>query len=403
MTLRAPDAPALRARLLLWFDEHRRDLPWRRAREPYSVWLSEVMLQQTQVATVIPYFQRFLARFPDAKALAEAPLSDVLTLWSGLGYYSRARNLHRAAQAIAQGGMPRTSDGLRELPGFGRYTAAAVASIAFGEPVAVVDGNVARVLARLLALRAPLASVAETLWSEAQALLDPARPGDFNEAMMELGALVCVPASPRCEECPIGAGCRARRRGLQAQIPAPKVRAQRQRLDLACAAVVRNGAILLGRRTEKGLFGGLWELPSIEIGDGAPASALESIGFAALGLEPIAQVRRTLTHRDLKLAIYRSLQSKRAASPYPELRFVRFGELREFGISTAMAKAIEAVRARAPARAPVPPTTAASERFRPASATSARAPRRAAPPSSARRAPRAPPAAPRAPRGARPP
>lgn len=339
------DAPALRSRLLAWFDEHRRDLPWRRARDPFAVWISEVMLQQTQVTTVIPYYQRFLARFPDAKALADAPLSEVLALWSGLGYYSRARNLHRAAQAIARDGMPRTSQGLRELPGFGRYTAAAVASIAFGEPVAVVDGNVARVLARLLAIEVPLASVAERLWSEAQALIDPGRPGAFNEAMMELGALVCIPSNPRCLGCPVQADCRTHRRGLQARIPAPKVRPQRQRLDLACAAVLKGGSILLGRRAEKGLFGGLWELPSTEAADGAPAAALQAIGFAALEEDPIAQVRRTLTHRELHLAVFLCRQSRRSASAYPELRFVPFEELREVGISTAMAKAIEAVRA----------------------------------------------------------
>jgi A/G-specific adenine glycosylase len=339
------DAPALRPRLLAWFDEHRRDLPWRGARDPFAVWISEVMLQQTQVTTVIPYYQRFLARFPDAKALADAPLSEVLALWSGLGYYSRARNLHRAAQAIARDGMPRTSRALRELPGFGRYTAAAVASIAFGEPVAVVDGNVARVLARLLAIEAPLASVAERLWSEAQALVDPARPGAFNEAMMELGATVCTPSKPRCLCCPIHGDCAAQRRGLQSRIPAPKARAQRQRLDLACAAVLRDGAILLGRRSEKGLFGGLWELPSAELfEDAPPATALRSIGFVVLERDPIAKVRRTLTHRELHLAIYGCRRVERIASPYPELRFVRFEHLGELGVSTAMARAIEAVR-----------------------------------------------------------
>jgi A/G-specific adenine glycosylase len=345
------DAPALRARLLAWFDEHRRDLPWRRARDPFAVWISEVMLQQTQVTTVIPYYQRFLARFPDARALAGAPLSEVLALWSGLGYYSRARNLHRAAQAIARDGMPRTSLALRELPGFGRYTAAAVASIAFGEPVAVVDGNVARVLARLLAIEAPLASVAERLWSEAQALVDPARPGAFNEAMMELGATVCAPSNPRCLDCPVHGGCAARRRSLQSRIPAPKARAQRQRLALACAAVLRDGAILLGRRSEKGLFGGLWELPSAELSKGVPAAALRSIGFAVLEREPIARVRRTLTHRELHLAVYGCRRVERIASPYPELRFVRFEHLGDLGISTAMARAIEAVRGAGAGRA----------------------------------------------------
>ena len=166
----ATDDESLRAALLAWFERNRRDLPWRRRRDPYAVWLSEVMLQQTQVSTVIPYFERFLERFPDPASLAAAPLPEVLAMWKGLGYYSRARNLHRAAQRIAEDGMPSTAEALRELPGLGRYTAAAVASLSFGEPVAVLDGNVARVLARLRAIEGPLGADEKRLWAEAEAL-----------------------------------------------------------------------------------------------------------------------------------------------------------------------------------------------------------------------------------------
>jgi A/G-specific adenine glycosylase len=331
--------------LLTWFDAHKRDLPWRRTRDPYAIWVSEVMLQQTQVATVIPYYERFLARFPDANALARAKLPEVLALWSGLGYYARARNLHRAAQVIARDGMPRTVAALRELPGLGRYTAAAVGSIAFGERAAVLDGNVARVLARLLALDAPLASLTPRLWREAEALLDPARPGAFNEAMMELGAVQCLPARPRCSDCPLAAFCESRRRGLEARIPPPKPRALPLRLELACAAVSRGHAILLGRREERGLFGGLWELPSVEPSGRPPSRALETLGFAVLDDAPLAQVERTLTHRKLHLTVYRCRRIGRSKHGYRALRFVPLDRIGELGISTAMARAIEASRA----------------------------------------------------------
>ncbi|MBI5548133.1 MAG: A/G-specific adenine glycosylase [Deltaproteobacteria bacterium] len=347
----ADPKPALRRALLGWFETHRRELPWRRDRTPYRVWLAEVMLQQTQVATVIPYFERFLQCFPSVEALARAPLPEVLAQWKGLGYYSRARNLHRAAQTIAERGMPSTAVGLRELPGFGRYTAAAVASLAFGEPVALVDGNVARVLARLWALAdAPGApGREERLWAEAEALLEPARAGEFNEALMELGALVCTPANPRCEACPWEERCEARRRGQEEQIPPPRTRPTRTRLELACAVVVVGKKLLLARRPEKGLFGGLWELPCAPLQRGTtPVGALRTMGLEALEARPFARVRRTLTHRDLSLRLFRC----RPPPPegilpgYLEQRLVGRRELASLGIATAMAQAIELALAR---------------------------------------------------------
>ncbi len=334
----------MRASLLKWFDANQRDLPWRRDRSPYAVWVSEIMLQQTQVATVIPYFLRFLARFPNPAALAAAPLEEVLAQWKGLGYYSRARNLHRAAQLIASQGMPDTAAKLRELPGLGRYTAAAVASLAFGEKVAVLDGNVARVLARLGAIAEPLEAPAiqKVLWQQAEELLDPGRPGAFNEAMMELGALVCSPGEPGCLACPLSAHCRARQRGLQARIPAPKQRAARKKLDLACAVVRKGEALLVARREESGLFGGLWELPCAEIGGEKDArSGLAELGLRAIDGEPIALVRRTLTHRDLSLHLLRCRAPRGKLPGYLEQRFASADQLQTLGISTAMARAIE--------------------------------------------------------------
>ncbi|MCS7300931.1 MAG: A/G-specific adenine glycosylase, partial [Fimbriimonadales bacterium] len=207
----------LRRALLRWFEAHKRPTPWRDNPDPYRVWVSEVMLQQTQTATVIPYFERFIARFPDVQALADAPLEEVLRYWEGLGYYARARNLHKAARMIVQNGgrLPATADRLRELPGIGAYTAGAIASIAFGQPTPVVDGNVIRVLARLLWLKGDLkaAPAQKQLWRISEQLIDPQRPGDFNQAIMELGSTVCTPTQPRCSECPVSHLCAAYQRG----------------------------------------------------------------------------------------------------------------------------------------------------------------------------------------------
>ena len=302
------------------------------------------MLQQTQVATVVPYFERFLSRFPTLGDLAAATLPEVLAQWSGLGYYTRARNLHRAAQVLARSGFPRTAQGLRELPGFGPYTAAAVASIAFSDPVPLVDGNVARVLARLRAIAGPPGAPGRErrLWDEAGVLLDRESPGTFNEAMMELGALVCTPSDPRCGACPFTRTCLARQRDLVASIPAPKVRPRRGHLALACAVVLREGAILLARRQERGLFGGLWELPTARTKKGLSAAR----ALARLGLEPIdrrafATVRRTLTHRDLSLQLLRCSPPRQALPGYLEQRLVPRAEIPSLGVASAMAAALE--------------------------------------------------------------
>ncbi|RMF05515.1 MAG: A/G-specific adenine glycosylase, partial [Chloroflexi bacterium] len=216
--------PAIRAELLRWYRRNGRALPWRDETDPYRIWVSEVMLQQTQVATVVPYYHRFLARFPTVEALAAASQEQVLKLWEGLGYYARARNLHRAAREIVEkwsGRLPQSGAQLRTLPGFGEYTAAAVASIAFGEPVAAVDGNVKRVLARLFAVETDVTRNpgARHIGQAAQQLLESRHPGDWNQAVMELGATVCTPTSPRCAGCPLRKWCRARQLGLQSELP----------------------------------------------------------------------------------------------------------------------------------------------------------------------------------------
>ncbi len=296
--------------LLRWYDERRRDLPWRRTADPYGIWVSEIMLQQTRVDTVIPYYEAFMARFPSVESLAAAHVDEVLALWSGLGYYRRARQLHRAAQvAASSGGLPTSSTELQELPGIGPYTAAAVASIAFGEVVAVLDGNVERLLCRHLALAedAKKSSVRRRLQAYAAELLDPRRPGDSNQALMELGATVCVPRSPRCSSCPLGRGCRGRRSGDPERYPAPRRRREVERLVWTVAFVERRGRVLFFRRPEGiELMAGLWELPNVEEGASSVEEALSATygGGWRLGGE-VATVWHAVTFRSITLRVHR--------------------------------------------------------------------------------------------------
>ena len=279
----------LRARLLEWYGAHQRDLPWRRTRDPYRIWVSEVMLQQTRVAAVVEKYERFLERFPDIQALARAEVADVLTVWSGLGYYRRARALHAAARRIvnAGGSMPGREAEWRELPGIGRYTAAAIASIAHGECCAVVDGNVERVVRRLTAdARGPM----ERVWATAQAWLSRSAPGDSNQALMELGATVCLPGVPRCPECPLFSWCKTR--GTQ---PAGAAQA-RQKKRSAYALSVKDGAVYLKQRGNgERLMPGMWELPEI----------------ARNGAKPMFTVQHSITVTDFRVSVFRSLRRQR--------------------------------------------------------------------------------------------
>jgi A/G-specific adenine glycosylase len=263
--------------LLAWYDQTAITLPWRGSRNPYRIWLSEIMLQQTRITAVEPYYARFLARFPDVEALAAASLDEVLNCWEGLGYYARARNLHRLAQVIVQehaGQFPASAAELEKLPGIGRYTAAAIASIAFGERVAVLDGNVVRVLARLTDLPDEVTQpgVQARLWHLAQTLLSPERPGDHNQALMDLGRLICTPRRPRCTECPLATWCFAKARGTAEQRPVKPAKAPLPHVR-AVAAVIRDEQerVLLYRRPPEGLLGGLWMLPG---GHCEPAESL---------------------------------------------------------------------------------------------------------------------------------
>jgi A/G-specific adenine glycosylase len=255
------------ADLLAWYDRHAADLPWRRRRDAYGIWLSEIMLQQTQVDTVKPYYERFLSAYPTVEALAAAPLSDVLKLWEGLGYYSRARNLHQTAQKVANdygGEFPRTAEALQELPGIGRYTAGAIASIAFGERAPVLDGNVIRVFSRLDDLDADvtLPATKTMLWEWAEAWLPPERPGDYNQALMELGRTVCRPRNPLCGECPIRGHCLAFQHETQNERPVKAAKAPVPHYDVTAGLIWNDdGKLLIAQRPLDGLLGGLWEFP----------------------------------------------------------------------------------------------------------------------------------------------
>ncbi|GAB4498688.1 MAG: A/G-specific adenine glycosylase [Anaerolineales bacterium] len=259
--------PDFAPQLLSWYTQFGRDLPWRNHPNPYAIWVSEIMLQQTRVETVVPYFERWMQAFPSLAALAEADLQQVLAVWEGLGYYSRARNLHRAAQLVMQqhgGNLPQSAAVLRKLPGIGRYTAGAIASMAFGADEAALDGNIRRVLARVFDVEIPDRSPAgeRQLWELAAAHLPRGFAGEYNQALMDLGATVCTPRAPQCNRCPLQNLCRARALGIQSQRPVRLVKPKIPHYTVVAAVLgAADGRVLIARRPEEGLLGGLWEFP----------------------------------------------------------------------------------------------------------------------------------------------
>jgi A/G-specific adenine glycosylase len=343
-----PPTP-LREKLLAWYDAHRRELPWRAAPgetpDPYRVWLSEVMLQQTQVETVRPYFERWLERFPTLADLAAAPQDEVLKAWEGLGYYSRARNLHRAVREVAErwgGRVPDDPGAFRALPGVGRYTAGAVMSIAFGRPEPLVDGNVRRVFARWTDDPAPTDA---RLWELAGRLVPGERPGDLNQALMELGAMVCTPRAPRCTGCPAADQCAARAAGTQAARPAPRRAAPLPTEETAVAVIERGGRLLLARRS-RGRLASLWMLPQAVRADGETLTeAVERATRDGLGVqvrpgEQLSPVRHTFTHVRAVYHPVRCLAPSGEPAPihYDELAWATRDDLRRYALPVAQRK-----------------------------------------------------------------
>jgi A/G-specific adenine glycosylase len=337
----------LQKALLAWYAHERRDLPWRRTRDPYAIWLSEVMLQQTRVDTVLPYYERFLSAFPSIHALADAPLEDVLRHWSGLGYYRRARMLHEAARQVNRergGCLPSTAAELVGIKGIGRYTAGAVASIAWGEAVAAVDGNVARVLSRLFLIDADLkkAPGQKRIRELADSLVVPGDASSWNQALMELGATTCLPRHPRCTSCPVEAECEARTRGLTDALPRAQTRLA-PRLMRRVGFVLRSrGRVLLGRRPEGGLFGGMWEPPHADEGEIA-RRAKELVQKTKGRVRRAGVVTHILSHRRIEMTVYAGEVRRNIAAghlpDYEALKWIPTDELHERPL-TSLAKKV---------------------------------------------------------------
>ena len=346
----------LRRRLLTWFERHRRDLPWRRTRDPYPIWVSEVMLQQTQVATVIPFYERFLKAFPTMAALAAADEQEVLRHWQGLGYYRRARDLHRAARELVSrhgNHIPDAPEALRGIPGIGRYTLGAILSQAYNRRLPILEANSRRVLCRLFGrLDDPQRGPGQRwLWHMAEILLPKRRVGDFNQAMMELGALVCTPAAPRCPECPLAGDCIARRLGLQEQIPVRSATAAPVEVQEVAVAVHRGPQVLLVQRPEGGRWAGLWEFPRGQVQEGETHEAAasrwlrDSTGVRVRMGPEVTTIRHGVTRFRITLVCFEARYAAGSFRPvfYPAGHWLEPERLLRYPVSTPQRRLIEAL------------------------------------------------------------
>lgn len=348
---------AFQSRLLAWFRSHRREFPWRASRDPYRVWVAEIMLQQTRIAAVIPYYERFLRRFPDVDSLARARQAEVLKMWSGLGYYSRARNLHATAKQIVtqhRGEFPRELEAALRLPGIGRYTAAAVLSIAYGVPLAALDGNIARVFARLQAVRGDLRSPGtwRRLSESSEDLLAQEAAGDWNQALMELGETICTPQSPRCPTCPIRRWCAAYAQGVADEIPAP--RKKRAAVDVKIAAAVfrdPQDRTLLVRDPgahDGVLFSRMWQFPAVEVKRNARRELSqhlrETLGVNGIALEALPEARHGVTFRNVTLLPFLASVDSLPATSEARSRVLPLSRIGSVPISSATRKIAAALQ-----------------------------------------------------------
>jgi len=345
----------IRASLLEWYQKQKRDLPWRKRQDGYGIWLSEIMLQQTQVKTVLPYYKLFLENFPTITDLARADLSKVLTLWSGLGYYRRAKNLHKAAQVVDEqfGGIfPDNPKDIMSLPGVGRYTTGAISSIAFGLCEPLVDGNVQRVFARLFLLRDPVGSkqMLKDCWDLAERLVEGENPGDFNQSLMELGATLCTKGKPACLLCPVNQWCQAKEVGEENELPVPKPRKAQTEMYVYWAAVRRSGKLLLLKRPSDGLFADMWELPGIYLKKKPKEpqdillEQLESIGLSTALRDDPQPFTHVLTHRRLHIQLYQCRSVKgRLSLPKEQWSWIPENDLPDLAISSITRKILQSL------------------------------------------------------------
>lgn len=347
----------IQERLLAWYHQNKRELPWRGETSPYRIWISEVMLQQTQVTTVIPYYLHFIELFPTVEDLAAASLDDVLKAWGGMGYYVRARNLHNAARKIVEkrgGRLPNNYADLLQLPGLGLYTAASIASIAFGEPVAAVDGNVKRVIARLFAIESNVkqGQGAVRVQSIAAELVDPQQPGHWTEALIELGALVCRPKIPRCGHCPLNEVCRARLQGRELELPVTPPRKRLPHYEVTAAVIQRGDQLLIAQRPLDGMLGGLWEFPGGKCEDDERLSDClrreikEELGIDIDVGAPLTTIKHSYTHFKITLHAFhcRIVAGTPQAIEVADWRWVTLAELDDYAFPRTDAQIIEALR-----------------------------------------------------------
>lgn len=347
----------LQKKLLDWYSLNARDLPWRRTNDPYAIWVSEIMLQQTQVQTVIAYYERWLQKFPTLKSLAEAGIEDVLAVWAGLGYYRRARMIHTAAKKVFQelaGEIPQTVEELMELPGIGRYTAGAIASIAFRRKAPVLDGNVMRILSRVYAVEESI-SVSKTqakLWALAEELLPDEKPGDLNQALMELGATVCFPLNPSCDQCPVSRNCAAFALGKQTSFPVKGEKEKPEKIEAFALVVRRENSVLLRRQPEYGRWGGLWMFPFWP----TKKDLLFSSSLSEEDIVPFALIKHGFTKYRITLRVYESSQAceprKLAVSEGGEDRWIPIDELSNYALPSPHKKIQKEVLQRYAAETP---------------------------------------------------
>jgi A/G-specific adenine glycosylase len=340
--------------LLRWYKKNKRNLPWRETNSPFIIWISEIMLQQTRVETVVPYFQRFISLFPNVQTLAKADLQDVLKAWEGLGYYSRVRNMHRAAKIITDkfdGHFPSSFEDIIQLPGIGRYTAGAIGSIAFRIAVPVVDGNVIRVLSRIFEIKEDitLAKTKNQFWQLAEQLVPPTSPGDFNQAIMELGATVCLPRNPLCTNCPLSSVCRANIKNCQTAFPVKKPKSPIPHHRIGAGLIWRNGELLITRRPETGLLGGLWEFPGGKQEKGETVEEcvkreiVEELGIKIDVKQHFLNVKHAYSHFRITLDIFHCqwISGEPTCKACSDFRWVKISQLDDFPFPKANKRIVE--------------------------------------------------------------